>query len=74
MSDSDLITQLGGAKYVANRLGTEETAVCNWRHRGVPWRHRAAVAALAKEQRVKLPGDFLPSLAGAGEVDGTKAA
>ena len=74
MSEPDFITQLGGPKYVGNRVGAEETAVCNWRIRGVPWRHRVAVAALAKEQGIKLPDDFLPSLADAGEADGSKAA
>ena len=74
MSKPDFITQLGGAKYVGDRVGAEETAVCNWRTRSVPWRHRVAVAALAKEKGVELPNDFLPSLAEAGEADGSKAA
>lgn len=74
MSETDLITQLGGAKYIADRLGAEANAVCNWRHRGIPWRHRTAIAALAEEQGVELPDDFLPSLADAGEADGSKAA
>lgn len=37
-------------------------------------RHRAAVAALAKEKGVKLPDDFLPSLADTNVADGSKAA
>ena len=74
MHEPDLITQLGGPKYVGERVGAEETAVCNWRTRGVAWKHRVAVAALAKEKGVKLPENFLPSLADAGAADGSKAA
>ena len=74
MSEPDFITQLGGPKYVGERVGAEETAVCNWRTRGVAWKHRVAVAALAKELGVGLPDDFLPSLADARGADEPKAA
>ena len=74
MTETDLITRLGGAKYVSERTGASKTAVCNWRHNGIPWRYRTGITALAQEQGVKLPDDFLPSLADAGEADGSKAA
>ena len=74
MSELDFITQLGGPKYVGARVGAEETAVCNWRNRGVPWKHRVAVTALANELGVELPENFLPSLAEADAADGSKAA
>ena len=74
MTEPDFITQLGGAKYVGDRVGAKETTVCMWRHNGVAWRRRTAVAALAKEKGVKLPDDFLPSLTDASNVKGPKAA
>ena len=72
--DDDLITQLGGPKYVGARVGANETTVCNWRHNGVPWKHRVSIAALATAMGVGLPDDFLPSLADASEADEPKAA
>ena len=71
---NDLITQLGGPKYVGDRVGANETTVCNWRHNGVAWKYRVAVAALANELGVELPDDFLLSLAAANNIKGPKAA
>ena len=74
MTETDLITRLGGAKYVSERTGASKTAVCNWRHNGIPWRLRTGIAALANELGVELPDDFLPSLADTNNVKGPKAA
>lgn len=38
MTDSELITKLGGATALARKLGTTPQAVCNWRTRGIPAR------------------------------------
>jgi len=56
----DTIKALGGAAYVAQRLGYEQNRVANWYKRGIPLTDRPAIAALAAESGVQLPDDFLP--------------
>lgn len=49
MTDADLIRKLGGPKKVAQLLGFGEGGhqrVCNWMHRGIPWRVKAERQAL----------------------------
>ena len=59
MTDRDLIKALGGMSKVAARLQQKPAAVGNWMLRGIPWRWRPIVAALAEESGVPLPADFL---------------
>lgn len=55
-----LIQKLDGPKAVAERLGeVSEAAVYKWGKRGIPWKWRRAVAAIAREKRIRLPADFL---------------
>lgn len=64
--ENDLISALGGSRAVSAFLSdvfnedVKQTAVCNWRHGGVPWRYRPAVASLAKAMNIALPDKFLP--------------
>ena len=59
MNDAMIINLLGGGTHLANKLKLSTSGVHNWKSRGIPWRWRAPVAALAKKQGLKLPGDFL---------------
>lgn len=56
-----LIHDLGGPSTVAAELGGDVTpkAVSNWGKRGVPWRYRPAVKALADKLGVAVPSGFL---------------
>lgn len=56
---ANIIDQLGGYKAVAAELGQNDTTIANWRTRGVPWRWRPVVAALAKKRRIAVPENFL---------------
>lgn len=58
-----IIGGLGGTSTVAKSLGLKLPAVSNWLHRGIPWRWRYQIAAMAKAKRVKLPADFLRAAA-----------
>ena len=53
-----LIDDLGGYIAVATRLRQKPRAVSNWRKRGVPWKWRPAVEAMADRAKVKLPSGF----------------
>lgn len=57
--ETNIIERLGGYKKVAELIGQNETTVANWRARGVPWKWRPRIAALAKQKRVAIPADFL---------------
>ena len=51
MTDAELIYRLGGPKKVAELLGLDVyhggwQRVCNWVHRGIPWKVKAERAAL----------------------------
>jgi hypothetical protein len=60
MEHKKLIDELGGSTAVSRDLGAETPqVVSNWRRRGVPWRWRVKVAALAKKKRVKVPAGFM---------------
>lgn len=57
---ADLIDKLGGAAQLAADLGiSSQPRVSNWKRRGIPWRFRVRVAALAKQRDVPVPNDFL---------------
>ena len=58
--EPDIIDRLGGAKALAEALGLTKQAVTNWRlgKRGIPWRHRPAIARLAADRAEALPIGF----------------
>ncbi|MSO71370.1 MAG: hypothetical protein EXQ88_05080 [Alphaproteobacteria bacterium] len=62
MAHRAFIDALGGSHAVADRLGEKLSTVSTWRIRGVPWRHRTALATLARQHRVPLPDGFLHQL------------
>lgn len=57
----DLIHELGGVTLIAKTLGVRTNVVSNWLIRGIPWKYRPAVAAIAKKKGIKIPADFLES-------------
>ena len=59
MTDAEIINALGGCASLGREFGRNTKSVHNWKSRGIPWRWRAPVVALAKRKGVKLPGDFL---------------
>ena len=56
---SSLIERLGGASQVAKELGLKPNQVGNWAERGVAWKWRPALAALAEDRGVSVPAGFL---------------
>lgn len=64
---SKLINALGGpaalSRIVVERLGTairiSPTAVSHWRFRGIPHRHRVAIARFAAAEGIEIPENFL---------------
>ena len=56
---SSLIERLGGAAQVAKELGLKPNVVGNWTERGVAWKWRPALAALADRRGIPVPDDFL---------------
>ena len=65
MKDAQVIEALGGHHTVARALGMSPENALHFIKRGIPWRHRPAVKALARRKRVKLPPDFLEVQRGA---------
>lgn len=59
MTHSELIVALGDTGAVAAELGATDSAVSNWKVRGIPWRWRPKMATMAKRKRVALPENFL---------------
>jgi len=59
MTDAEIIVALGDSAEVATQLRVSQTAVSNWKLRGIAWPKRIAVRELARKRRVKLPDDFL---------------
>ncbi len=59
MKYEPLIDRLGGSKAVAEALKQKQSTISMWRVRGVPWRFRPAVVALAKRRGVSVPRNFL---------------
>jgi len=58
--EHQLIDELGGVKAVAEALGLNSNVVANWKLEGrsIPWKRRHAIARLAADRGVALPGDF----------------
>ena len=56
---SDLIDAFGGTQRLADEIRLNRSTVANWRKRGIPWRYRPTIAALATQRRIDLPRDFL---------------
>jgi hypothetical protein len=48
MDAPTIIATLGGPPVLAPAMGVSRTAVCNWRHDGIPSRHWPALVRLAK--------------------------
>jgi hypothetical protein len=65
MGHKDIIEDLGGAAKVADLAGRftgkefKVDTVYRWQLNGVPWRWRAVVAKIAKQQGAPLPKDFM---------------
>ena len=60
-SDAHVIAMIGGHIVVAEYCGVSRENARHWAagRTPIPWKHRKAVHALAKEKRVRLPADFL---------------
>ncbi len=56
---SELIEKLGGSRVLADEFELDQSTIPCWKRRGISWRYRPKVAALAKRKRVALPEDFL---------------
>jgi hypothetical protein len=60
MKDKAVIKLLGGHKAIKAALGLRsEQHARHFSERGIPWKHRPKIAALAKRKKVQLPSDFL---------------
>lgn len=59
MDTSAIIDKLGGTKAVATELTQNDSTISMWRQRGVPWRWRQSIAAMAARKDVALPEGFL---------------
>lgn len=59
MTDREIIEKLGGTASVAEGVRRPLAQVSLWKRRGIPFRHRAAVALLACEKQIPLRADFL---------------
>jgi hypothetical protein len=59
MTHANLIKDLGDTGVVAAELGIGDTVVSMWKRRGVSWKWRPAVAALAEKRDIPLPAGFL---------------
>ena len=46
-----IISALGGPPVLAPLLGVSRTAVCNWRHSGIPSRHWPKIARAAAKAK-----------------------
>jgi len=55
---TDFLDSLGRTTDIAEMLQTTPNAVSNWRQRGIPWKKRPAIAALAAQRGIDLPADF----------------
>lgn len=69
MGHAELIQALGGGTAVAKRLSemtgkpVDREIVYKWREFDrIPWRWRGHLIAIAKEQRQRLPPEFLPGV------------
>jgi len=56
-TDKEILREIGVKALVS--AGISEDRVKQWRKRGIPWRERVKVAALASRKRVWIPPDFL---------------
>ena len=59
MTSEQIIDGLGGTGAVADRLRLSQNTVSNWKRRGIPWRYRPAIAAMASAASIDLPAGFL---------------
>ena len=64
MNTSEIISQIGGSKFVADQMNFPQNRVSNWLKNGIPHdiKIRAKIAQLANEKNVSLPDDFLAGL------------
>lgn len=56
-TDKEVIQAIGADTLEA--AGYTEDAIKKWRQRGIPWKHRANVAEIAKANKTRLPADFI---------------
>jgi hypothetical protein len=54
-----LIAQAGSPKLAARELGSTDKRIFNWRHRGIPFRFRAAFRVVANRHGANLPEEWL---------------
>ena len=59
MTDYQIVEALGGAIKVAQALGINTEIVRKFKARGIAWKYRPAVLALARRRKVRVPSDFL---------------
>lgn len=59
MTDAELIEALGDTGAVAKQLGLSQQQVSNWKRRGISWRYRPTIAALARRRKLAVPSDFV---------------
>lgn len=55
-SDKDVIADLGAE--ILLTLARNQAVLKKWRQRGIPWKYRGKVEALAAKHNVRLPADF----------------
>ena len=58
MTDADIVTTLG-VEHLAAMFAKTPSSIRNWKARGIPWKHRIKVHAMAKRRGITLPGDWL---------------
>ena len=59
MKDHEIVEALGGPPAIFAATGISLDAARKFITRGIPWKHRPKIAALAKRKKVSLPPDFL---------------
>ena len=63
-TDKEILREIGLKALLS--AGYSQDAIKQWRKRGIPWRERVKVAALASRNRVWIPADFLREQRGVG--------
>jgi len=58
MTDAAIIEALG-ITHLSVIVGQTPSSIRNWKARGIPWKHRIKVHAMAKRRGITLPGDWL---------------
>lgn len=59
MKDAEIIEALGGHSAVARAIDVKTKIALHFATRGIPFKYRPKVKALARKKRLTLPPDFL---------------